>query len=297
MKDLHPFAKKVPVIILATLFIAAAAYAVWGGYELRLSNKSIEDLQTKNKTYADENATLKELAASSTAAFDDLYQTLTKAIQEEGFKNKTLEEKVQSLDKLTKADPQLLKKYSKVYFLNENYRPTELQTIVSGYVVNKKNEYQIHVDVMYFLIQMIDDARKEGVNPLVVSAFRSFETQAALKTQNKVVYGANTANRFVAEQGYSEHQLGTTLDFSTASIAAANMSFEKTKEFEWLQNNAYKYGFILSYPKGNAYYAYEPWHWRFVGKALALQMHQDGIGFYNLDQRFIDGYLVNMFDR
>jgi D-alanyl-D-alanine carboxypeptidase len=144
---------------------------------------------------------------------------------------------------------------------------------------------------------MIDDARKEGQDLLVVSAYRSFQTQTSLKAQNKITYGANTSNRFVAEQGYSEHQLGTTVDFTTSNIRAANMAFDKTKEYLWLQNNAHRYGFTLSYPKGNQYYAYEPWHWRFVGKALATQIYNDKINFYNLEQRYIDGYLLNMFDR
>jgi D-alanyl-D-alanine carboxypeptidase len=218
-------------------------------------------------------------------------------MQEEGLKNKTLEEKLISLDKLTRSDPKLLQKYSKIYFLNENYTPREIGNISSDYIFNKKVEYKLHVDVIYFLLSMIDDARKEGLNPLIISAYRSFDSQVNLKAKNKVTYGSNTANRFVAEQGYSEHQLGTTVDLTIPSIGSVSMTFDKTKEYEWLQNNAHKYGFILSYPKSNAYYAYEPWHWRFVGIDLATQLHQDNIYFYNLDQRKIDDYLVNIFDK
>ena len=74
------------------------------------------------------------------------------------------------------------------------------------------------------------------------------------------------------------------------------MSFEKTPAFTWLKENAHDYGFILSYPKGNLYYQYEPWHWRFVGEDLAEDLFEDGKEFYELDQREIDEYLVDIFD-
>lgn len=278
------------IILLIIVIISLLSYIFWGEYRLKLSTQKIEELKTQNQIYNQELNNLKGINASSTESFDNIYTTLVN-------EKKNLEEKVTTLDKITKSDPELLKKYSKVYFLSENYRPSETQTILSEYTLNKKQEYRVHVDVVYFLQNMIDDARKEGLDLLIISAYRSFETQTSLKARNKLTYGANTANRFVAEQGYSEHQLGTTVDLTTTKIADTSMSFELTPEYRWLQENAYKYGFILSYPKGNAYYAYEPWHWRFVGRALATQLHIDNIYFYNLDQRFIDEYLVGMFDK
>ncbi len=287
----------IKIIGLIVIFSTLISYIVWGEYRLKLSTETIDELKLQNYNYNNKFLDLKNILASSTDSFDNLYNTLTDVINEEGLKNKTLEEKVLILDKLTKTDPQLLQKYSKVFFLNENYVPRETQAILPEYTAYPKNEYKLHVDVMYFLVSMLDDARKEGQDIIVVSAYRSFQTQVDLKLKNKVIYGANTANRFIAEQGYSEHQLGTTVDLTTSDIRAANIAFEKTKEYLWLKNNAHKYGFTISYPKGNKYYAYEPWHWRFVGKALASQLYNDKINFHNLEQRFIDGYLLGMFDR
>lgn len=287
----------IKITVLIVIFICFITYIIWGEYRFKLSTKTIEELKSQNQNYSDEFTKLKNTLASSTEAFDDLYNTLTHVINEEGLKNKTLEDKVSTLDKLTKTDPQLLQKYSKVFFLNENYAPRETQAILPEYTAYPDREYRLHVDVIYFLLSMIDDAKKEGMDILVVSAYRSFDVQKNLKAQNKVTYGANTSNKFVAEQGYSEHQIGTTVDLTTSNIKAANIAFDKTKEYIWLQNNAHKYGFTLSYPKGNKYYAYEPWHWRFVGKALATQLYNDKIYFYDLDQRYIDGYLLNIFDR
>jgi zinc D-Ala-D-Ala carboxypeptidase len=90
--------------------------------------------------------------------------------------------------------------------------------------------------------------------------------------------------------------LGTTIDFGTPSIKGDFSKFGGTKEFEWLVNNAHKFGFILSYPKDNEYYIYEPWHWRYVGVALATRLHDEEKYFYGFSQRIIDSYLVNIFD-
>src|SRR5690606_38397067 len=98
-------------------------------------------------------------------------------------------------------------------------------------------------------------------------------------------------------QGYSEHQLGTTIDFTTEGLGGGLVtSFENTPAFAWLADNAHKFGFTLSYPKGNAYYMYEPWHWRFVGEDLAEDLHEDDAYFYDWDQRKIDTYLIKIFD-
>ena len=108
-------------------------------------------------------------------------------------------------------------------------------------------------------------------------------------------YGSG-ANSFSADQGYSEHQLGTAIDFTTLELGSDFSSFEKTDAYKWLLDNAYEYGFILSYPKDNTYYQFEPWHWRFVGKSLANTLHQENKNFYDVDQRTIDSYLISIFD-
>ena len=114
-----------------------------------------------------------------------------------------------------------------------------------------------------------------------------------------MTYGTG-ANAFSADQGYSEHQLGTAVDLTTQKdgnrFSDASGGFDSTDGYTWMTQNAYKYGFVLSYPKGNSYYIYEPWHWRFVGVALATRLHNEGKNFYDLDQREIDGYLGLMFN-
>lgn len=199
------------------------------------------------------------------------------------------------LEKLSKTDPELLQKYSKVYFLNEHYTPSELSLIDKEYLYQKDKPLEIHTKVLPYLNALVEEAREDGIDLLVISAYRSYGTQAILKSSYTVTYGAGTANQFSADQGYSEHQLGTTVDFTTSAIASSFSNFEKTEAYAWLVDNAYKYGFVLSYPEKNGYYQFEPWHWRFVGEALARDLKRNNTYFYNMDQRKIDEYLVEIF--
>lgn len=229
--------------------------------------------------------------------------SLKDVLASEQSKNSTVQEQigrvydtVGTLDKLSKTDPQLLQKYSKVYFLNEHYNPATLTNIPAQYLFNKASDLQFHAKAWPYLQQMIDAAQREGVDLSIISAYRSFKTQAVLKSSYKVTYGAGTANSFSADQGYSEHQLGTTIDFTTSSVGSTFEGFDKTPAYTWLMNNAQTYGFVLSYPPNNKYYIYEPWHWRFVGRDLASRLKREGKYFYDMDQRDIDNYLILIFN-
>lgn len=208
-----------------------------------------------------------------------------------------VQQQVGHLQKLSTIDPELLKKYSKVYFLNENYTPAHLSLIPQDYVYSNTKQEMFAQEALPFLLRMLNDAKAAGVTLHVNSGYRSFGKQGTLKSQYKVTYGAGTASTFAADQGYSEHQLGATVDLVTSgSNGDLVQAFEKTPAFTWLKENAHKYGFEMSYPKGNAYYVYEPWHWRFVGVKLATYLHESKSNFYDLDQRDIDAYLVTLFD-
>jgi D-alanyl-D-alanine carboxypeptidase len=206
----------------------------------------------------------------------------------------SLTENVNTIVKLRNLDEELLKKYSKVYFLNENYVPKTVLQIDPQYVTNSKEQY-IHANVLPFLYALLEDAKKNGIDLKVRWGLRSFLEQYKLKTDDVMIYGSG-ANKFTADQGYSEHQLGTTIDFNTSEFNGNSSSFYKTKAYQWLLDNAYKYGFILSYPENNKYYVFEPWHWRFVGIKLATKLHDENKYFYDLDQRDIDQYLIYIFD-
>lgn len=261
------------------------------GEALKVASTTIENLQTENTNLQSELDNIKN-------DLDDLANDYkSEKNRNEDFENQinSLSGTLGNLDKLAKLDKELLQKYSKVYFLNENYNPTKLKEIDNKYILEGKKDQYFHASAIDHLEDMLKAAAKADIDLKVVSAYRSFDEQIDLKGQYTQVYGSG-ANTFSADQGYSEHQLGTTLDLTVESVGGTYDSFADTDAYKWLQNNAYKYGFVLSYPENNGFYIFEPWHWRFVGTALARDLDKKNKTFYDLDQREIDGYLLEIFD-
>lgn len=299
--------------ILCLLFVAFLGYQVFtlqAQVERLSSELSVTTAQKNTLTINYASSTEALLRASSTIAMLSSKLSLTAEeldelegdYKAEKKKNDNFEDQIKEitgtvsdLDKLSKTDEELLQKYSKVYFLNEHYVPEKIADIEKQYLYNENVAKSIHGKVEPYLNDMLDDALEDGIKIWVVSSYRSFYEQASLKGSYTVTYGSG-ANTFSADQGYSEHQLGTTLDFTTEGIGGGLNGFEATPAYTWLQENAHKYGFTLSYPKNNAYYVFEPWHWRFVGEDLAKDLHDDGKFFYDMDQRAIDQYLIKIFD-
>jgi len=289
------FTRRILIIIAAILILEGLYYAgFWYYYLNKELTRTKNNLEISNKFNEKLIVRLMELMNQNI----DLRQQAEQAGQlVSGFKTQmdTLSQEVSTIVKLRNLDEELLQKYSKVYFLNENYVPKTVLAIDSQYLYNPDNDEYIHGNVLPFLYALLEAAKKDSINLTVKSAFRSFYEQANIKTNYKMAFGSG-ANKFVADQGYSEHQLGTTVDFGTNEFNGNSSFFHKTKAYQWLLNNAYKYGFILSYPKENTYYIFEPWHWRFVGIRLAAKLHEEGKYFYELDQRAIDDYLISIFD-
>lgn len=287
----HPKHSSVITIVILSILVVALLGGFGYGYYL------FTQLQTTNTDLQTSLTTTQNKLAVSEQQKNDLLSALNEAAQQnQSFAQQlnTVTQTANKLQWLSTLDPQLLQKYSKVYFLNENYVPRELSPIDTKFLFDPKKSLEIHDRVLPFLQQMLQAAALDNIAIQVQSAYRSFDYQKNLKSNYKVTYGTG-ANAFSAEQGYSEHQLGTALDLTTPKVGGALTGFEKTTAYTWMQNNAYKYGFILSYPQHNAYYIFEPWHWRFVGIELATRLHNENKNFYDLDQRDIDTYLGNMF--
>jgi len=281
-------------------------------YQYRIQNDTIAMLLEERNIFLNKSTGLEAELATATSTIVALqtelasltgdYSALSEDYQGERNRNEefadTLEElsgTVGVLDKLSKTDEELLQKYSKVYFLNEHYVPESLSPINPEYVYDESREHLLHSKVVPYLEAMAKAAKADGVDLWVVSAYRSYEYQAQLKSQYLVTYGSG-ANAFSADQGFSEHQLGTAVDFTTAGRGGGLTGFETTPAYTWLKDNAHQYGFTLSYPEGNAYYVFEPWHWRFVGEKLARDLKRENAHFYDWDQRRINEYLISIFE-
>lgn len=288
-------------------FIGAAGYLGYQNFKLTQEKtalaeelaKTREDFAIQSQNLLDTVESLKTLLAARQSEREILEQDLRnerELVDSIEAQVADLTGTVGTLKKLSVTDKELLKKYSRVYFLNENYMPKYPLPILPQYVYEPAKEKSISAEVWPFLQKLLDDAAAAQIDLKIISAYRSFGMQSTLKSAYSVTYGSG-ANKFSADQGYSEHQLGTTADFTTAKLGVNFETFEKTAAYRWLTENAYKYGFVLSYPKNNGYYVFEPWHWRFVGKSLALKLHNENKNFYDLTQREIDEYLVSLFDQ
>ena len=126
---------------------------------------------------------------------------------------------------------------------------------------------------------LVAAAKADGFDLVAVSAYRSYNNQIATYDANVRQFGQEYADRTSARPGHSEHQLGTTVDVSSPAAGFGLEAFIGTDEADWVAENSWKFGFIVSYPAGRegvTGYAYEPWHIRWVGTGVASQVKSSG---------------------
>lgn len=166
-----------------------------------------------------------------------------------------------------------------IYMLPPSYAPSDL---VSTSSAGLNGGHSVRSVVRADLAALAAGARSAGHPLAVVSAYRSHATQATTFQHWVNVAGYEAALLRSARPGHSEHQLGTTLDVTHAGGSApwnyADWATHPTGA--WMRDNAWRYGFVMSYPKGSfgvTCYDYEPWHYRFFGRFLAREIHLSGL--------------------
>ena len=156
----------------------------------------------------------------------------------------------------------LINKYNK---LKDDFIPNNL--------VNINNTKISKIAYDNYLI-MKKKMEEENLNLTIISAYRTKEMQNNLYSNYCKKEGAEKADTYSARPRHSEHETGLAID---VTVPGKNyLEFEKEKEYEWLKNNSYKYGFILRYPKNKTDitgYIFEPWHYRFIGVDLATKVY------------------------
>lgn len=186
-------------------------------------------------------------------------------------------------------DNGLLTMITLTYGLSRDYEPAGLVDL-SGYLpreVTLGYPTQLRRVVINPLVDMITDMQAAGLKPVIISGYRSFSAQAIAR-QKWLEKEPDRANILSAPPGFSEHQLGTVVDFGSPELADIvgqkdiefHTWFYKTSEGIWLLENAHKYGFTLSYPFEafeTTGFFYEPWHYRYVGVEMATFLHEQGI--------------------
>ncbi len=147
--------------------------------------------------------------------------------------------------------------------------------------LNNPSGEQVRPELDAPLRALTADARGQGLDLTLVSGYRSHEEQAAIYGQKQAERGTEQADSISARPGFSEHQTGLAVDLARPDGQCTLMPcFGETAEGRWLAENAWRHGFILRYPADQTPivgYAYEPWHFRYVGVETATAMHDRGI--------------------
>lgn len=166
----------------------------------------------------------------------------------------------------------LVNKYN---YLKKDYVPDNLENVSLKF---SKTGMKLVKNAKEAFEEMASAAKKEGYTIIAMSTYRSYNYQINLYNRYVKNDGVKKADTYSGRAGYSEHQTGLAVDICTEKYDYTN--FYKSKEFTWMQKNAYKYGFILRFPKGKEKetgYEYESWHYRYVGEKLAKTLYEKGI--------------------
>ena len=162
----------------------------------------------------------------------------------------------------------------------EDYAP-QLVTVEDGFQLDRRCAAALR--------KMLFDCREAGHFPVICSAYRTQEYQQELfdkKLERVLATGVRSeeapeiAARSVAVPGTSEHQLGLAVDIIDYFYTNLDEGQERTETQKWLMENCVDYGFILRYPNGTTDITgiiYEPWHYRYVGKATAREIRERGV--------------------
>jgi len=181
----------------------------------------------------------------------------------------------------------LLALVTKETTLKSSYAPTDL-TRIPEYMYPAR-ELWLREEAFQQLEKLWQAAADDGVTLTIISAYRSYDYQQALFQNYANSYGEEAANRFSARPGQSEHQLGTTVDFGGTAVDL-KAAYADTDQGRWLAENAYKYGFAMSYPEGKEEitgYIFEPWHYRYIGPEAAFEWYAAGLSLKEfLQQKF-----------
>ena len=172
-----------------------------------------------------------------------------------------------SKDKASKLDV-IVNKY---YKLDKDYEPEDLTIINSKFASGTQKLRKEAADKFE---EMASDMLKENLKIYAGSTYRSYSYQEGLYNRYVKKDGFKEAETYSARAGYSEHQLGLAVDIVNGKW---NYLSEGDKEYTWLINNSYKYGFILRYPHESEYitgYVFEDWHFRYLGIDLATKVYE-----------------------
>ncbi len=163
--------------------------------------------------------------------------------------------------------------------VSSDYVPDDL--VSTNIMVSDSNpDPRLRKEAAEALEKMAEDASKEGYTLAINSAYRSYEDQQAVYDEYFAMYDPVTAASLVAVPGYSEHQLGLSVDLTCKDVIDGVYGvFGDSPDYDWTIAHVHEYGFILRYPEDKTAItgtANEPWHYRYVGVEAATEIYENG---------------------
>jgi zinc D-Ala-D-Ala carboxypeptidase len=163
------------------------------------------------------------------------------------------------------------------YALSADYEPDDL--VRPDVKTTSGSAILMRAEAAQALEELFAAAKDEaGLTIYAVSGYRSYSTQAAIfERKIKNTGSKEKAQRLVAPPGASEHQLGLAMDLKASPDSNLSAAFAKTKQGQWVAENAHRFGFIIRYKEewtDITGYSYEPWHIRYVGKEHAAIIYE-----------------------
>ena len=274
-------------IIIIILIITSIIYGINKSKNNNTNSKEQNKIENKDKVNDTKELTELEKAKKDLAYYKDEYEEAYKEYREKN-KDLSIEKVITNVNiglnydyythtKATKdlnTNTILVNKYN---YLTEDYIPENLQTVDKKY---SSKTLQLVDYAKEAFEELSEAASKENYTVLAMSSYRSYQYQYNLYNRYVSTDGVEAADTYSARPGYSEHQTGLAVDVYNGKEDFTN--FEKTKEYNWMQDNAYKFGFILRFPKDKVLetgYQYESWHYRYVGKEIAKYIHDNNLCF------------------
>lgn len=176
----------------------------------------------------------------------------------------------------------LVNKYN---YLRDDFVPNNLVEMTTPY--SKEGIYLVE-EARDNFYKLVDKAKEEGLTIRAISAYRGYTYQKRLYDKYVEADGVNKADTYSARPGFSDHQTGLAIDVDNTISSFEN--FTNTKEYQWMLDNSYKYGFILRYPSAKesiTTYQFESWHYRYVGLKLAKKIKASNLTFDEYFTRYL----------
>lgn len=160
---------------------------------------------------------------------------------------------------------------NKYYYLEHDFEVDLVEQAARYGSIGERMEFETYAAFE----EMFAAAQVDGFQLYVTSGYRGYEEQEEVFGGYLAEGGEERALQYAARPGYSEHQTGRAIDVFTPGETTS--SFASSPVAKWLAEHAYEYGFILRYPKDKESltgYSYEPWHYRYVGREAAAEIHE-----------------------